>query len=562
MVKQAVINIPQQPTEDEMKIAVRAGSFVRGEKGDKGDKGDIGPQGPMGPEGPQGTQGVPGRDGAAGLDGRDGRGIQSISLIKTEGKEKTYSIKYTDGSEFVFTIRDGEDGKDGADGKGMSGGAILKGAEKTSRKVSDYNLTTTDTYPNSKALSDAVNYLKEKIAEADAKSDVVDVVATHAELDDYDTTDLADKDVIKVLKDEEYNNAITYWRWSASGEEFSLVGQSGPFVEDTTIDGTSVVNNGVAVIPNASGSVMGVVKLSANLTSVSDTIAGVNTYSSSSTYSVGDKVRYGQYYYECITAITTPHAWNASEWQQITIQDQIDAKIGFGTSTTAAATVQKEVSIPAIKTLNAGQLIIVQPTVTSTVADSTLKLNDFDAYPMLYGGNAITTSTDSVVWNVAFPTWWLFDGSNWVFAGHGTDTNTTYSAMSVANTIKGTETTARLVRSDYLKNGIFGVVTEFSNNGTIALADKYLYDNSTDNITTLTLSNPSSPDNRYFSQVNFTSGSTATTLTYPNTFKVLEGCDDVQYISGVRTFVPVANKRYQVFVSCDGVNVLLWAKGV
>ena len=110
-------------------------------------------------------------------------------------------------------------------------------------------------------------------------------------------------------------------------------------VSSVTVDGVSVVVNGVAAIPNASGSNYGVTKLSANLTSISDTLAatasmgnnlakniitGVNTYSSSSTYSVGDKVRNGQYYYECNTAITSGHAWNASEWTQITIQGQID----------------------------------------------------------------------------------------------------------------------------------------------------------------------------------------------------------------------------------------------
>ena len=52
-------------------------------------------------------------------------------------------------------------------------------------------------------------------------------------------------------------------------------------------------------------------------------------YSSSSTYAVGDKVRYTYYLYECITAIDTPEAWTAAHWQQIdTLQEQIDALEG------------------------------------------------------------------------------------------------------------------------------------------------------------------------------------------------------------------------------------------
>ena len=127
----------------------------------------------------------------------------------------------------------------------------------------------------------------------------------------------------------------------------------------------------------------------------------------------------------------------------------------YGTSTTAAATVQKEVSIPSIKTLNPGQVIIVKPTATSTVANSTLKLNNFDAYPMRYNNAAITTSTDSVVWSAAFPTWWLFDGTYWVFVGHGVDLNTTYSVIQQADIETGTATTGRLVSAKVLRDNFY-----------------------------------------------------------------------------------------------------------
>ena len=103
------------------------------------------------------------------------------------------------------------------------------------------------------------------------------------------------------------------------------------------------------------------------------------------------------------------------------------ASVFFGTSSTAAATVEKEVSIPSITTLDVGTVIVVQPTVTSTVANSTIKLNNFSAYPMRYNNAAITTSTDSVVWSASFPSIWVFDGTYWVFAGHGLDSNTTYT---------------------------------------------------------------------------------------------------------------------------------------
>jgi len=138
----------------------------------------------------------------------------------------------------------------------------------------------------------------------------------------------------------------------------------------------------------------------------------------------------------------------------------------FGTSSTAADVVQKEVSIPSITSLKTGQIIVVKPTVTSTVANSTLKLNDFDAYPMRYNNAAITTGTDSIVWSANIPSLFVFDGSYWEFLGHGLDSNTTYSAMSVAEGTAGTKTSARTMRADYLKQIIQALAPQSDWNAT------------------------------------------------------------------------------------------------
>ena len=127
----------------------------------------------------------------------------------------------------------------------------------------------------------------------------------------------------------------------------------------------------------------------------------------------------------------------------------------YGTSSTAAATVQKEVSIPSIKVLNEGQIIVVKPTVTSTVANSTLKLNSFEAYPMRYNNAAITTSTDSVVWSANFPSWWVFDGDYWVFLGHGLDSNTQYANMTQDHVTEGTSTTGMIVTPKRLRDNFY-----------------------------------------------------------------------------------------------------------
>lgn len=130
--------------------------------------------------------------------------------------------------------------------------------------------------------------------------------------------------------------------------------------------------------------------------------------------------------------------------------------IAYGTSTTSASTAEKVVSIPEITTLNSGQIIVVSPTKSASVADLTIKLNNFPAYPILYTGSAITTSTDNLVWNANQPSAFVFNGTNWLFLCHGLDSNTTYSTMSVAEGTTGTATSNRTLQATNLKQIIQG----------------------------------------------------------------------------------------------------------
>lgn len=67
-------------------------------------------------------------------------------------------------------------------------------------------------------------------------SDVVDIVGTYAELQQYDTSKLHDNDIIKVLQDETHNNETAYYRWSKSSSSFSYVGSEGPYYTESEID--------------------------------------------------------------------------------------------------------------------------------------------------------------------------------------------------------------------------------------------------------------------------------------------------------------------------------------
>ena len=152
------------------------------------------------------------------------------------------------------------------------------------------------------------------------------------------------------------------------------------------------------------------------------------------------------------------------DWYATSKQDALTAGTGiditsntvstasnFGTSSTAAATVQKEVSIPWITTLNVGQVVHILPSTTSTVANSTLKVNNFTAYPMRYNNAAITTSTDSIVRPANIVTSFVFDWTYWQFIGHWLDSNTTYSNMSAAEANAWTSGTTRTINASVLK---------------------------------------------------------------------------------------------------------------
>lgn len=49
----------------------------------------------------------------------------------------------------------------------------------------------------------------------------------------------------------------------------------------------------------------------------SGVVTGLQVYSSTGSYDIGDRVRYGDNIYECSTAIATPESWDSSHWTQL-----------------------------------------------------------------------------------------------------------------------------------------------------------------------------------------------------------------------------------------------------
>ena len=80
-----------------------------------------GTDGSNGQDGKDGVDGAPGKDGKDGVNGKDGNGISSIEKT-TEGSVDTYTVTYTNGDTYIFTVTNGQDGADGAPGKDGTNG--------------------------------------------------------------------------------------------------------------------------------------------------------------------------------------------------------------------------------------------------------------------------------------------------------------------------------------------------------------------------------------------------------------------------------------------------------
>ena len=144
----------------------------------------------------------------------------------------------------------------------------------------------------------------------------------------------------------------------------------------------------------------------------------------------------------------------------------------YGESTTVASNAQKVVSIPAITTLNSGQVIFVKASASNTATAPKIALNSFSVYPINYKGSA---AVGNVAWFAGQVSAYQFDGSAWNYVG--ANDNTEYLALTSAQLIAGTDTTLRTVRADYLKAGILGTtLTGFStsNNSVITSSDNIL----------------------------------------------------------------------------------------
>ena len=455
----------------------------QGEKGDKGDKGDIGPIGPEGPKGDKGDTGnsiesyeltsteglvdtytITFTDGeTTTVDVTNGRGITSITGPVSVGNVDTYTINYDDNTTSTFAVTNGIDGQDGAAAT-IAVGTVTTGAAGSSASVVNSGTLSAAvfdfTIPRGDKGEQGIQGIQGEQGPRGEqgiqgiqgpKGDTGDAFAIYKTYPsiaamEADAANVPEgKFVLITSTTEDIDNAKLYIKNNLGGFTYltdmsGAQGVQGP-KGDTGETGPEGPTGPQGIQgPTGPQGIQGPIGPTGNGI---DNISLISTVGLQKTY----RITYtdGTHY----DYVVTDGAAGATTWGGITgvlsnqtdlqdaLNDKYDASnpdgyinippIGYGTSDTAAATVQKEVSIPEITELKVGQVVVVQPSVTSTVASSTLKLNNFTAYPMRYNNAAITTSTNKVVWSASFPSQFIFDGTYWVFIGHGLDSNTTYT---------------------------------------------------------------------------------------------------------------------------------------
>lgn len=89
-----------------------------------------------------------------------------------------------------------------------------------------------------------VNALDEDVQELKSNPDVVDIVSTYQDLQNYDTSTLTDKDIIRVLSDSTHGNQSSYYRYNATTEQWTYVGTGGGATLTINVGSNTYTYNG------------------------------------------------------------------------------------------------------------------------------------------------------------------------------------------------------------------------------------------------------------------------------------------------------------------------------
>ena len=100
-------------------------------------------------------------------------------------------------------------------------------------------------------VAERIMDVEDEVEELKNNPDVVDIVATYADLQAYDTQHLTDKDIIRVLQDETHDGESTYYRYNKQSNAWTYIGESKQYDDFVGTDGTAAGTAGLVPAPAA-----------------------------------------------------------------------------------------------------------------------------------------------------------------------------------------------------------------------------------------------------------------------------------------------------------------------
>lgn len=144
--------------------------------------------------------------------------------------------------------------------------------------------------------------------------------------------------------------------------------------------------------------------------------------------------------------------------------------IAYATCDTEATVSSKIITISSNQNwqLKAGAIICVKYSITNTASNCTLNVNNTGSKQVWFN-NAVNTGSSNMVFGYANRhVWYIYDGTYWVWMGHGTDINTTYSNASLGQGY-GTCSTAQATTAKVVTLSSYALVV----NGIVAVKFTY-----------------------------------------------------------------------------------------
>lgn len=102
-----------------------------------------------------------------------------------------------------------------------------------------------------RGVAERIMDVEDEVERLENNPDVADIVATYADLQAYPTSQLTDKDVVRVLQDETRDGDSTYYRWSTTTQTWTYIGESKQYTDFVGTDGTAGGQNGLVPAPVA-----------------------------------------------------------------------------------------------------------------------------------------------------------------------------------------------------------------------------------------------------------------------------------------------------------------------